>query len=237
MLNKNLSQILLLENIELKNLPKPEILVFDLDLTLHNVIDYYDHAVNQTLKYFGYPELDPNQLKIIADNFTTSNNLFEKLLPNIDQKETMDYYFKFFLEREISPNTLLPGARELLFLSKKRCKLLIVAVTNADEVLAKKILQDTKTIDFFDYIIGIKDSNLPKPSPQMLYSALGKLSVNPGPHVWFVGDKATDTECAKLAGCTAIRFYHDQLPKDVNADLFIDNHYYLFNLINEKLKT
>lgn len=230
------NQILLLEDQVVESLPKPKALALDLDLTLHDVINHYDYSINETLLYFGYRALNAEELEEAGKNFTSSKDMLAKFLPEDKVDEALEYYFNHFLMQEIPPKAVLPGARELLYLIRKRFNLPIVAITNSEEFMAKKILRDLNTLDKLDYIIGVRDDFKPKPDPQMLLKALEFISLDPGPHVWFIGDRPTDTECARNTNCTAVRFYHKVKPVDNNADLFINSHYHLFNIIDSKLR-
>ena len=220
-----------------KSLVSPKVLALDLDLTLHDVIAHYDDSINQTLRHFGHAYLTLEELEACGgDNFTNSRDLLAKFLPEKSLDAAVEYYFNHFLAREIPIESLLPGAKELIYSIKNKFNLFVIAVTNADEILARKILNDLNALNCFDYVIGVKEGMASKPNPQMLLIALESIGIKPGSHVWLMGDRATDTLCAKKANCTSIRFYHDTTkPKDPNADLFINNHYDLLKIIDDKL--
>ncbi len=236
MTNNRSSSVLLLENFHIDALVPPQALAFDLDLTIHNVICHYNYSVNQTILHFGYKELTDLELKQLGgSNFTSTRDLFAEVLPESLIDQAVEYYFDHFLTHEIPPQAVIPGAKELLYLLKKRFKLPIIAITNSDEVMAKKILKDLNLTKLFDHVIGIKEGIAFKPDPQMLLMSLDYINIASGKHVWFVGDLPSDIKCAKQANCTAIRFYHKIDPQDLEADLSINSHYHLFNIINSKL--
>lgn len=235
-MKSNYNQAILVQNEEEISLAKPKVIAFDLDLTLHDIISHYDDSVNETLRHFGHDYLTKEEMKQVGDNFTTTEGIFVRFLPKEQLEDAVIYYLNHFLEREIPPNAILPGAHELLYLLKTRLNIPIIGVTNADEGMAIKILKDLNVFRWFDHVIGTKEGVASKPDPQMLLVALESINYKPGPHVWVVGDRATDTLCAKNSNCTAIRFYHIIKPKDNNADLFINNHYNLFGLIESKVK-
>lgn len=230
------NQVLLVEDQVIASIPKPQVLAVDLDLTLHNVIKHYDHSINETLIHFGHDYLTEEQLEEAGESFISSRDMLSKFLPEDKVDKAVEYYFNHFLMQEIPPKAILPGVKELLYLIKKRFNIPVVGITNSEDFIAKKILRDLKALDKLDYMIGISDDYRPKPDTQMLLKALNVISINPGPHVWFIGDRASDTECAKNAKCTAIRFYHKIKPSDNNADFFTNSHYHLFNIINSKFK-
>lgn len=229
--------ILLLNNPNIDKLPPPKAIAFDLDLTLHNVIDHYHFSLNQTFLHFGFPALTDKELEQFAgSNYIGTREIFATILPAALVDPAMKYYFEHFLNSEISIKTLIPGSREILYMLKKRFNLPVVGVTNSEENIAKKILDDLYFTKLFDYVVGIKENTALKPDPTMLFEALRHIKVPPGPHVWFIGDMPTDVECAKNANCTAIRFYYKVNPHDPKADLNINNHYYLYSIISSKLK-
>lgn len=236
MTNNKASSVLFLKNPRIEAIEPPKALAFDLDLTIHNVISHYNHSVNQTLLHFGYKELSNLELKQLGgNNFTSTRDLFAALMPEELLDQAVEYYYNHFLSQEIPPQAVIPGAKELLQLIKKRFQIPIVAITNSEETIARKILEDLNLTKLFDYIVGTKENIAHKPNPQMLLIALEHIKIKPGPHVWFIGDLPTDVQCAKQANCTAIRFYHKIDPQDLEADLSINNHYNLFNIISSKL--
>lgn len=231
--NKN-SLITNIVDSSVNSLPMPKILVLDLDLTLHNVITHYDDSLNETLAHFGCSHLTEEGLAKVNDNFTNTKSLLAEFLPKTSVEQAFEYYINHFLAREIPVNSLIPGAKDLLDQVKNKLNIPIIGITNSVELIATKILNDLDILKFFDHVIGFKEDHLPKPNTQMLLKALAKISAVPGSHVWFVGDRHSDTECAKRAGCTAVRFYHKKKPVDENADLFINCHYDLFSLMRNK---
>jgi phosphoglycolate phosphatase len=223
-----------MKNLDITYLTKPEILVLDLDLTLHDVIAHYDYSINETMLHFGHKILSDEQLEQAGVNFTSTKEMFASLLPKSQIDAAVEYYFNHFMNREIPVNAVLPGAEALL--TQVKTKLPIIGVTNLEQFMAKKVLRDLKLFDKFDYVIGVKEGNLPKPEIQMLITALSAIGASNGKHVWFVGDRLTDTQCAKAADCTAIRFYHKIKPNDQYADLFVNDHFQLYDIINRRLE-
>ena len=63
---------------------------------------------------------------------------------------------------------------------------------------------------FFQKMVGSEDTPEDKPSPIPLLNALMPSRLEPGPHVWFVGDSEVDILCAQNAGCTPILVHRAQ---------------------------
>jgi hypothetical protein len=50
-----------LKLIRIEAMSKPQVFVFDLDLTIHDAIDHYNYSVNQTIIHFGGVSLNDQQ--------------------------------------------------------------------------------------------------------------------------------------------------------------------------------
>jgi phosphoglycolate phosphatase len=235
--NNTPSSAILLKNHSIDSLKTPKALALDLDLTIYNITSYYDEALNQTLLHFDSKELNKTELKKInGSNFTSYKEIFSKHINKELAERAEEYHIEHLLDYEIPQKSIIPGAKELLYLVKKRFNIPVIGITNSEEILAKKFLKDLNILQSFDYVVGVRKDTLLKPDPQMLLIGLENINIKPGPHVWFIGDSPNDTKCAKRANCSAIRFYHKIMPEDPNADLFTNSHHHFFNIINSKLK-
>jgi phosphoglycolate phosphatase-like HAD superfamily hydrolase len=61
MINKEIRPEII-ENLSLDYMTTPTVLVLDLDLTLHNVVEHYEDSVNSTLSHFGFSELTHEEI-------------------------------------------------------------------------------------------------------------------------------------------------------------------------------
>lgn len=231
------SSAILLKNHSIDSLKTPKALALDLDLTIYNITSYYDYTLNKTLASFGCDKLSKPELKKIrGSKFTSYKEIFSNHIGKELAEKAEKYHIEHLLEHEIPRKSIIPGSKELLYLVRKRFNIPIIGVTNSEETLAKKFLKDLNILQLFDYVIGGRENILLKPDPQMLLIGLENVNIKPGPYVWFVGDSPSDTKCAKLANCSAIRFYQKIMPEDPNADFFTNSHHHFFNIINSKLK-
>lgn len=80
---------------ELLTLPFPEAFVFDLDLTLHDVIEHYDCAVLKTFEHFGLRDVTVEQLQEVVEKCATTKEILSAFLPNQQVEEA----FKYCLDR------------------------------------------------------------------------------------------------------------------------------------------
>jgi phosphoglycolate phosphatase len=211
---------------EYKKLTKPLVVALDLDETIHDVIEVYENAFNLTRQHLGMEPLSKQQIDLLhKDGYKRTSETYNIVFGE-RATEALKYYYNTLHMNYIPEDYVFPGAKEMLAGIKSR-GVHLIAVTNSDQHIAKKILRDIKLFDFFDSVTGVKPDRVLKPDPELLRIGLKKIGQEPGKHVWFMGDSATDTQCAKITGCTAIRYYHQhkQKPEDLNADAFFTCHF------------
>lgn len=87
-----------------------------------------------------------------------------------------------------------------------------VATNRSREFLDNELRQveDGKWRDLLSISVCGDEVERYKPAPDVLFTAMSKLGVKPGPEVWYVGDSVTDMITARQAGVTAI-FYNGAL--------------------------
>jgi phosphoglycolate phosphatase-like HAD superfamily hydrolase len=74
------------------------------------------------------------------------------------------------------------------------------AVTNLPGWVAGPMLQSTGLASFFDVVIPYRRAMRPKPWPNTILDALGRLCVPAAMASWYVGDTADDAQAAQAAG-------------------------------------
>lgn len=208
---------------EYKKLTKPEVIALDLDRTIHDVIEIYQSAFNLTRQHFGLEAMTPQQIEELhKEAYKPVSQVFEMTMPG-NEKAALEYYYNNLHMRHIAEEYVFPGVKEMLE-GIKAYNIPIIAVSNSEQHIAKKILRDVKLFTFFDSITGAKPGRILKPDPELLILGLAKIKKLPGKNVWFMGDDPTDTICAKLTGCTGIRYYRHVKPIDANADAYFSCH-------------
>jgi phosphoglycolate phosphatase len=210
------------------HLPAPEVAAFDLDNTLHDIIEQYEQVTNLTRQHFGLPDWTKYDFyEIHKDGYIDNKTLFATVFASKCNK-ALDYFYNKFHELSISRQHIYPGVTYMLYRLKYIYNLKIIGVTNSEQHMAKKALRELGIFDFFDSVTGPKGNRKFKPDTELLYIGLNKINLLPSRHVWFTGDAATDTICARNAGCSSIRFYNgDVQPIDPNADIFCNSHFQL----------
>jgi phosphoglycolate phosphatase-like HAD superfamily hydrolase len=209
---------------EYKKLARPIVVALDLDRTLHDVIEVYQSAFNLTRQHFGYNEMSVEEIEDLhKESYKPTSEVFKATMGE-NAEAALAYYYDTLHMRDIAEDYVLPGAREMLE-GLKKYNIPIVAVTNSEQHIAKKILRDVKLYSMFDSITGVKPGRNLKPNPELLILGLAKIKQEPSKNVWFMGDDKTDTLCAKITGCTGIRYYRGDKPEDPNADALFSCHF------------
>lgn len=216
-------QTKLIENY--KSLTMPKIMAFDLDLTIHDIITLYEKIVNDTRLFMGKrPWTDEDFRECHKTGWVSTKEVFAKMFPG-KSDIAIQFYYDRYHEITIPKHSLMPGASFMLHRIRKLYHLKIIGVTNSEQHMAKKALRDLGIFHLFDSITGPKGNRKLKPETELLIIGLNKIGAEPGKNVWFMGDSATDTLCAKDANCTSIRFYTGEKPEDPNADIFCNSHF------------
>ena len=128
----------------------------------------------------------------------------------VDHDSEIDLFLEYrrtYWFRENGLLKLYPGVREALgALHGLRLKLGIVTtkavnIEFEDNVIgAAKELRELGIVDFFSAMVGFEDVSLPKPHPEGINLAIGRLKVIPS-ETLMVGDSVSDIAAAKAAGC------------------------------------
>lgn len=214
------------------HLPVPKVAAFDLDNTLHDIIELYEKIFNQTREYMGLDFWVDEDFREVHKNGFVENKILFKQCFGSETEEALKYYYHCYYSCTIPSDRLLPGVTYMLYRLKEVHKIKVIGVTNAEQHMAKKALRDLGIFDMFDSITGPKGNRKLKPETELLIIGLAKIGEVCSQNIWFTGDAHTDTICARNAGCTAIRFYHGNKPPIDNfADLFCNSHFALEKII------
>jgi len=215
---------------EYKNLAKPEVIALDLDRTIHDVIEVYQNAFNLTRQHFGFETMTNDEIEELhREAYRPTAEIFAHTMHD-KADAAIKYYYNNLHMRDIAEDYVIPGAKELLE-GVRAHNIPIIAVTNSEQHIAKKILRDVKLYSLFDSITGVKSGRSLKPSPELLVLGLAKIDKKPTKNIWFMGDDRTDTICARETGCTGIRYYRHEKPIDPMADAFFSCHFEFLSAI------
>ncbi len=180
----------------IKILDKFDSIIFDLDGTLIDSFEAINDAFDEVFSRF--------QGRTIT--FQESNSYvgvpLEGLLGELFGKENQDEAIEVFRNKYkevcFEKTSLIGGVKELLIYFKKKGKSLNVA-TNKTGSISRKLLEHLEIGNLFDYVFGVYDGLLGKPSPEMIQKIVEKTNVSLSSTI-LVGDSPIDIMTAKNAG-------------------------------------
>ena len=105
----------------------------------------------------------------------------------------------FDLDGTLRDFNLYPGIFELISALKEK-KIKLAVLTNKPDASARKVITELFPPGSFNIIRGEMYDKPAKPDPSCVWELLVELDLTPS-DVIFVGDSATDMECAVLSGC------------------------------------
>ena len=193
--------------------------VFDLDGTLtHFTIDYMAarrEVINKLISA-GIPDslVTENQRLMdiikVAENFFNNTIKTPEKIPSI--KKQIDHIITSYEMDGALKTDLIPGAKELLILLKKK-KYKIGLFTLENKKITNYILKKLSISLYFDSIITRDDVRNPKPHPEHLRMALNQLNVS-ADEIIVIGDHPIDFECAKQLNALTIALISGRHTKD-----------------------
>ncbi len=174
-----------------------EFIVFDLDGTLVDSLDFHAKIFQEVLKKHGF-KVKLSDIKALIG--LTGVEIVKRLtgLKESEAKKIYEEKIKLTIERA-NEVRVFPGVRILLEKLKKAGFKLGIA-TSASRKTAEAILKAKGLLSLFDKIVGAEDVEEPKPSRKVL-EKFGKVRV-------FVGDSEIDKKTAENYGCA---FYDAKL--------------------------
>ncbi len=176
-----------------------EAVLFDLDGTLLNTLGDLTAAVNHTLRVFGYPAREEDEVRAFVGNGV--RKLIEHLLPDGAQNPHMEAalaeFKRYYTEHcDLSTRPYEGVVDVLAALHEAGLRLAIVSNKNDEAVRA---LTRTFFGSLVSVAVGGRDGVPRKPAPQMPLAALEALGVAPE-RTLFVGDSDVDLETAQSVG-------------------------------------
>lgn len=193
--------------------------LFDMDGVLIDSHDAWFYVFNKSLDKF-----ERKQVNVEEFDKCVWAKAFDKVcrqyfsVPLLDVRKYYQEVYPDYRERL----RIMPNAKEALSELKSR-GLKLAVVSNTQEVIAKKTLQDIGIIQFFGLILGGDNIKNGKPEPDILYKALELMKLNKD-EVLFIGDTIWDKMAAERAGIKFIGF-------KIDGDLKVDNLKELVSMI------
>ena len=181
---------------------------FDLDGTLVQTSPEIADATNDTLRYFGWPEVSQAQvdgwigqgtreLLILALAQVMQQSLAQ-VRQGADLKDALPIFDRYYQQRCGTRSVLYPHVREVLQVLRARaCKLAVV--TNKEGRYTDTVLQAHGLKDAFDLVVSGDTFSSKKPDPVGVLLGLSLWGVDKS-EALFVGDSSIDAATGRNAG-------------------------------------
>lgn len=179
----------------------PEVILFDWDDTLVDTRHVSFQSINITLQTLGRPPLlwEP----FVQQPSLSAREYFPTLFSAEELPKAHHVFRQALMEQHLAALIPTAGAHALLtWIQTQRIPMGVVS--NKEGTILRKEIAHLQWESFFKCAVGSYDTPHDKPSPIPLYHALQAFSVDPGHHVWFVGDSIVDMMCAKNASCVPV---------------------------------
>ncbi|PIR32426.1 MAG: HAD family hydrolase [Alphaproteobacteria bacterium CG11_big_fil_rev_8_21_14_0_20_44_7] len=219
-------------DLEEKTLTKPKGVIFDWDNTLVDTWPIIHTSLVQTFEHMG---AKPWTIEETKQNVGRSlRDHFPKLFGDKWQ-EAGQIYSDNYRKNHLDTLTPLEGALDLMeYLATTN--IFRAVVSNKQGPVLRMESSHMGWDKYFDKITGATDAERDKPYPDPAFHALKPSGLNPGKHIWFIGDSIIDVECAIAAGMTPIVYKDTGLAKNFAEQAFlVDSHQELKQLFTEAL--
>lgn len=185
---------------------KYRLCIFDLDGTTADSVGAIAYTANKCLELFGLKpnpvedyklfagegqfELIKRALKAAGD---TDLSLYDQVMPK---------YIELFEIGCTYQVTSFPGVYDTLEKLKEN-GVLIAILSNKHHANTLKVVEEVYGANYFDYVLGQKETHQRKPSPEGVYIILKEFNIKPE-ECLYIGDTGTDMETGKNAGVDTV---------------------------------
>ena len=220
-------------------IPKPEMILIDVDGTLVDSVPDLAYCVNEMLKQLGMPERDEQSIRHWVGNGVerlVKRGLINALDGEPDEalyQKALPIFRDLYAVNTSVRSHLYDGVLEGLDYMKA-AGYRLGCVTNKAGEFTLPILRDLGIADYFEVTICGDDTPRKKPDPLPLLTACERLAVKPEQSM-MIGDSQSDVKAARAAGfsiiCLSYGYNHGEDIRDFNPDAVIDSFTELKNLI------
>jgi len=197
-------------------LHKPTAIIFDWDDTLVDNWETAFKSLNTALVHMGMEPWSEEETR--RRSGPTARALFTGLFGEDRWEEADRVYYDTFCTLVKQNPRLHDKAEELLQLLSDN-NIHMAVVSNKRNPLLSEEVANLGFGRFFRKVLGAGEASADKPDAAPLLHTLKAIGIEPGPHVWYLGDSHTDMICAIGAGCTPVLFESKPPP----ADLLLKN--------------
>jgi phosphoglycolate phosphatase len=177
-----------------------KLVIFDLDGTLVDAYAAITHSFNYAMKRSGYPAQSPLTIRRAVG--LGDKQLLAAFVEKKDLDKALEAYRKYHAFDLKRYARLLPGARRVLSLLKKRGYRLAVA-SNRPTRFSQIIIRHLGIKQYFDYVLCADKIKCGKPSPEILHTVMRKLGVTAAQTI-YVGDMVIDAQTARNSEVKAV---------------------------------
>lgn len=162
--------------------------------------------MNETLTHFGFPPMSLED--VYSDPGHSIRDFFPKFFGARHQEASIFFSKTYKIAAQNNLRTF-ECAHNLLDMLREN-EIYVAAVSNKEGHHLRSEARILNIDTFFQKMVGSQDTHADKPSPVPLLEALAPSQLEPGAHIWFVGDSEVDVLCAQNAGCTPILIHRPQ---------------------------
>ena len=182
---------------------RPKAILFDWDNTLVDTWPTIHESTNHCRLAMGH---EPWTLEETKERTRLSLREAFPLLFGDRWEEAREIYMSHFNKIHLERVCELPGCAGMLEALVDEGIYLGVVSNKTGHVLRREA-DHLGWAKYFGAIVGAGDAARDKPAPDPVLLALAPGGIAPGEDVWFVGDTATDIECAIGAACVPVLLY------------------------------
>lgn len=179
--------------------PAPVCILWDWDNTLVDGWAAIQRGLNATFREFGMPEWDRET--VLARVRGSLRDTFPDMF-GAGWERARDIFYAEVRACHLQVLTPMPGAVAALTAAAALGPQGVVS--NKQGPLLREEAAHLGWSSRFAALVGAGDAAADKPDAAPLRLALAACRIEPGPHVWYVGDTALDMQAARAAGCTAV---------------------------------
>jgi phosphoglycolate phosphatase len=177
----------------------PRCILWDWDNTLVDGWAAIQHGLNVTFREFDMPGWD--RTMVLARVRGSLRDTFPGLFGDRWER-ARDLFYGAVRSCHLDVLNALPGTDSVL-----RAAAAIgpqAVISNKQGALLRAEAAHLGWAPHFAALVGAGDAEADKPDPAPFRMALAACGVQPGAHVWYVGDTAMDMQAARRAGLTAV---------------------------------
>lgn len=179
---------------------RPAAILFDWDNTLVDTWPTIYASLHHCMTAMGVP---PWSMEETKERVRLS--LREAFPPLFGDRweEARRVYLEHFEATHLDRMRPLPG-RQAMLEGLAGTGIYLGVVSNKTGALLRREADHLGWSPLFGGIVGAGDAKRDKPAPEPVVLALAPAGIAPGEAVWFVGDTATDMECAHASACVPV---------------------------------